>query len=111
MTLLNLTPATPKVVLLDANGTFLPDDDGNPGVLKKQLITEDFVTDLRKEYDDSGQFPAGPNFHRFASVPTIFIEEMLKDGIDVYKDKVDSKTVLSWLRKRELHGFITSKKV
>jgi len=33
------------------------------------------------------------------------------DGINVLKDKVSSKTILGWLRRKGLDGFIVSNKV
>ena len=74
----------------------------------EQYIPDDFISDLRKEREDSLHTPAG-EFHRVASIPTAWVDKWKAEGFDIMVEPINE--VLKRLRKEQLDGFITSNKV
>lgn len=80
---------------------------GDIVVKNQQVIDSEFVAGLRDERMRSTHSRAG-EFHRVASIPTLFVNEMMKEGLDVYKAPI--KDIVAWLKKRNLTDFLTSNK-
>ena len=77
-------------------------------VKHEQHIPDEFLSDLKREREDSLSTPAG-TFHRVASIPTVVADKWAKEGFDIYRAPI--KDILARLRKHELEAFITSNKV
>lgn len=75
-------------------------------VKKQQHISDDFLTANRDARFDSKE-RAG-EYHRFASIPVVVVEQWLKQGFDVYKES--PKAILKRLRQENLEAFLTSNK-
>lgn len=106
-----MLPNTAGVRLLDIMGTIDFDDADTMVIGKRQEIPQEFVQANRRQYLDSGSERGAENFHKVASIPTIFVEEMMKDGINLLKDDVPYTVVVGWLKRKGLDGFLTSSKV
>lgn len=48
------------------------------------------------------------NYHRVASIPSIFVAQFAKEGFDVYKETPSA--VISYLKRKGLEAFITTDK-
>lgn len=76
-------------------------------IVRSQDIPDDFVSDLKAQKIDPDHNRMG-EFHHFARVPTVFIEQMMKDGMDFNRASV--KDICEWLKKKQLDAFIVSNK-
>jgi hypothetical protein len=95
----------PKVI--DSLVSFHDAPGGELITEQTQYIPDEFITELRNEKAESLHTPAG-EFHRVASIPVIWVEEMRRRGLDIYRD--DIKDILKMLRKLEAEHFITTNK-
>jgi hypothetical protein len=77
-------------------------------IAEEQFIPDEFLSDLRREREDSISTPAG-EFHRVCSVPTGIADKWKREGFDIYREPAEE--ILKRLRKEQLDGFITSNKV
>ena len=75
-------------------------------VKKDQIISDDFLTANRDARFES-KAPSG-EYHRFASIPVVVVEQWLKQGFDVYKES--PKAIVKRLRQENLEAFLTSNK-
>lgn len=94
-------------------GTVLHDVDWDIGVntdglfvKKDQYISDEFLTANRDARFESKE--RAREYHRFASIPVVVVEQWLKEGFDVYKES--PKAILKRLREQNLEAFITSNK-
>lgn len=94
-------------------GTVLHDADWDIGenadglyVKKQQHISDEFLTATRDARFDSKE-RAG-EYHRFASIPVVVVEQWLKQGFDVYKES--PKAIIKRLKQENLEAFLTSNK-
>lgn len=94
-------------------GTVLHDADWNIGenvdglfIKKQQFISDEFLTANRDARFES-KAPS-KEYHRFASIPVVVVEQWLKEGFDVYKES--PKAIMKRLRQQNLEAFITSNK-
>jgi hypothetical protein len=75
-------------------------------VKKDQYISDEFLTanaDSRFESKAPSK-----DYHRFASIPVVVVEQWLKQGFDVYKES--PKAIVKRLRSENLEAFLTSNK-
>lgn len=75
-------------------------------VKKEQFISDEFLTANRDARFESNA--PSKEYHRFASIPVVVVEQWLKQGFDVYKES--PKAILKRLRAENLEAFITSNK-
>lgn len=90
--------------------SFSNDIGGGLVIKHEQYIPDDFISDLRREREDSLSTPAG-EFHRVASIPTGWVDKWKREGFDIYDKNVTNADIIKRLRKEQLDGFITSNKV
>lgn len=95
------------------NGTVLHDVEWDIGehvdglfVKKDQYISDEFLTANREARFES-KAPAR-EYHRFASIPVVVVEQWLKEGFDVYKES--PKAIIARLKRENLDAFLTSNK-
>ena len=95
------------------NGTVFHDVDWNIGqnvdglfVQKGQEISDEFLTANRDARFESKE--RAKEYHRFASIPVVVVEQWLKQGFDVYKES--PKAIVKRLRQENLEAFLTSNK-
>jgi hypothetical protein len=90
----------------------LVDFDTAPGgdliIKQSQWVPDEFLSDLRRERDDSLSTPAG-EMHRVCSIPTGVVDKWMQQGFDVHREPISE--ILKRLRKEQLDGFITTNKV
>ena len=75
-------------------------------VKKEQFIPDEFLKsnlDARFESKERAR-----EYHRFASIPVVVVEQWLKQGFDVYKES--PKAIVARLKKENLEAFLTSNK-
>lgn len=94
-------------------GTILHDADWDIGenadglfIKKQQYISDEFL-DATKDARFESKQRAG-EYHRFASIPVVVVEQWLKQGFDVYKES--PKAIVKRLRQENLEAFLTSNK-
>lgn len=75
-------------------------------MVKQQDISDQFLDRLADIRQDSGK-PAG-DYHLFAEIPVIFVEQWLREGFDIYRASI--KEIEAKLRKHNLEKFIATKK-
>jgi hypothetical protein len=103
----------PKAKTNLKSGTVLHDASWNIGenadglfVKKEQYISDEFLQANADARFDSKE--RSREFHRFASVPVVVVEQWLKQGFDVYKES--PKAIVKRLRAENLEAFLTSNK-
>jgi ribose 1,5-bisphosphokinase PhnN len=74
--------------------------------LASTLTASSFLTANRDARFESKE--RAREYHRFASIPVVVVEQWLKEGFDVYKES--PKAILKRLREQNLEAFITSNK-
>ena len=95
----------PKVELQDIQLGFIEELDDLFAV-KKQEISDQFLSrlaDIRQESNKPAE-----DFHLFAEIPVIFVEQWLKEGFDIYRASL--KEIEAKLRKENLERFIATNK-
>lgn len=75
-------------------------------VKKQQYIPDEFFTANKDSRFESKQ--RSGEFHRFASIPVVVVEQWLKEGFDVYKES--PKAIVKRLKQQNLEAFLTSNK-
>lgn len=95
------------------SGTVLHDVEWDIGqnadglfVKKDQYISDEFLTANREARFES-KAPSR-EYHRFASIPVVVVEQWLKEGFDVYKES--PKAIIKRLKDQHLDAFLTSNK-
>lgn len=76
-------------------------------IKRVQYIPDEFLSSLRQEKLDSKHVRAG-EFHRVAAIPVAVVEQLQREGFDVFKMPVQE--TLKRLRAMQLDAFITSEK-
>lgn len=82
---------------------------GDLVIKHSQYIPDEFLSDLRKQREDSLHTPAGEGFHLVGSVPTAVADRWMREGYNIYLEPVTES--LKRLRLEQLDGFIASNKV
>ena len=82
------------------------EDVGGLFAKKQQYISDEFLT-ANAESRFESKAPS-KDYHRFASVPVVVVEQWLKQGFDVYKES--PKAIVKRLRAENLEAFLTSNK-
>lgn len=79
------------------------------GLYKKssQEITDSFLTDLADQRSAGGYTDSGEML-KMASIPVVVCEQMLREGIDVYKAPI--KDIIRWLKNNDMGHFLTTDK-
>jgi hypothetical protein len=78
-------------------------------IKRTQEIPEDFLTGT-KEQRDASSAPAG-DFHKVASIPVAVVEQWMREGFDVMKDRnITVKDIVARLKKENLTAFLTTNK-
>jgi hypothetical protein len=98
-----------KLKLLDTVVDF-HDPIGNDGQLvikREQEIPADWVSDLKRDKIDADHQKMG-EFVRVAAIPTIFYEELLREGRDI--EQMSLKELVNLLKARGLDAFLTTNK-
>lgn len=75
-------------------------------VKKEQFIPDEFLTMNRDARFESKE--RAKEYHRFASIPVVVVEQWLKEGFDVYKES--PKAIIKKLKQENLEAFLTSNK-
>jgi len=81
---------------------------GDLVIKHEHYIPDEFISSLKLEKADSISTPAG-NFHRVCSIPLGAVDQMVKEGIDLYRSPI--RDIMRWLRKHDADAFITTNKV
>lgn len=74
---------------------------------KEQLIPDDFFEQTRDARFESSNNRM-KDYHRFASIPVVVVEQWLREGFDVYKEP--AKEIIKRLKRENLEAFLTSNK-
>tara|TARA_E500000331_G_scaffold201253_2_gene193211 strand:- start:1440 stop:1742 length:303 start_codon:yes stop_codon:yes gene_type:complete len=93
--------------LITTETKYIAEDDG--GVVRQhtQEIPDSFLSDLKRERENSKNQKEG-DFMRVASVPVVVHEQWLREGFDMMK--ASPKEILQRLNSQDLNAFITTKK-
>jgi hypothetical protein len=99
-------PTTPEFTT--GKQKLVKSSDGTLAIQRTQYIDPGYLKDLREEYDNSSNAPAG-NFHRCASVPVEIADKWRREGFDVFFEP--AANIIAKLRKEQMDYFITTKKI
>ena len=91
---------------IDAAMDVIQDTDGLYRTSTQEIPTS-YLDQLKREKTDSGYTKSG-EMMKMASIPVVVVEQMAKEGIDVYKAPI--KDLIKWLRNNDMGHFITSEK-
>lgn len=92
--------------VIEKQVSFHNDPGGDLVIKHEQFIPDEFMSDLRKEREDSLHTPAG-ELHRVARIPTALADEW---GMEFLMNAPVTE-ILKRLRQAQLDGFIASNKV
>ena len=92
--------------LIDAAMDVVQDTDGLYRTSTQEIPTT-YIDQLKREKTASGYTKSG-EMMKMASIPVVVVEQMAKEGIDVYKAPI--KDLIKWLRNNDMDHFITSEK-
>jgi len=92
--------------LIDASGSIFQDADGLYRA-RTQEIPDSFIQEL-KDQKTAGGYTQSGEMLKMASIPVVVVEEMLKQGVDVYKAPV--KDIIKWLKSNDMEHFLTTSK-
>lgn len=93
--------------ILDVRHDLAFDDNKIAAIQRSQTIPQWFMDQLKAERDASTA-TAADEMHKVASVPAIFIEKMMREGINFFC--ASHKDIRNWLLKNGLDHFITTNK-
>lgn len=91
---------------IDAAMDVVQDTDGLYRTSTQEIPTS-YLDQLKREKTDNGYSKSG-EMMKMASIPVVVVEQMAKEGIDVYKAPI--KDLIKWLRNNDMGHFITSEK-
>ncbi len=99
---------TSSIKLLDAEPVFV---DGPKGLVvkKEQLITDRFLQHTADMRHASSSARAG-EFHEVAAIPTVVVEQWLREGFDITAKGVTAHEIVTRLRRDNLTAFLTTNK-
>tara|TARA_B100000963_G_C22602807_1_gene661060 strand:+ start:930 stop:1226 length:297 start_codon:yes stop_codon:yes gene_type:complete len=92
--------------LIDTTTNIRQDTDGLWRTTQQE-IPDSYLSQLAEERNDNGMTKSG-EMMKMASIPVVVVEEMAKQGLDVYKAPI--KDIIKWLKNNEMGHFITSDK-
>jgi len=95
-----------KLGLLDVDATFEENVNGLY-VARSQVITDEFLTDLKNERHATASVRAGDHM-KVASVPTFVWELWMREGRDPHN--ATPRQIVRWLRDASLEAFIATEK-
>lgn len=72
-----------------------------------QQITDSFLQDLKNQKSAGGYTQSGEML-KMASIPVVVAEQMMKEGVDVYKAPI--KDIIKWLKNNDMEHFLTTSK-
>lgn len=72
-----------------------------------QHIPDSFLQDLKDQRAAGGYSHSGEML-KMASIPVVVAEQMMKEGIDVYKAPV--RDIIKWLKLNDMGHFLTTDK-
>jgi len=72
-----------------------------------QQITDSFLQDLKNQKTTNGYTQSGEML-KMASIPVVVAEQMMKEGVDVYKAPI--KDIIKWLKNNDMEHFLTTTK-
>ena len=90
--------------------------DGKMGIVQdssglyrtnSQHIPDSFLQDLKDQRTAGGYSQSGEML-KMASIPVVVAEQMMKEGIDVYKAPI--KDIIKWLKLNDMDHFLTTDK-
>lgn len=73
----------------------------------RQDIPDSFLSELADQRTAGGYSDSGEML-KMASIPVVVCEQMLKEGIDVYKAPI--KDIIKWLKNNDMGHFLTTDK-
>ena len=100
----------PTIELTDKFVTFDEDySEGKPRLVigHSMDIPDDWVSDLKRDKIDANHEPIG-NWLHFASIPTIFVEQMMAEGINF--NRATAKEITRWLNQKGPRCLVTTTK-
>jgi hypothetical protein len=102
--------ASPRqVTVLDAEPSFY-DAPGDGLIIRKdQEITDHFLDDIRDAKQHSANRHEGEFMH-VASVPTIVVEQWLREGFDIRDRNVTAADIVKKLKENSLDAFLVTNK-
>lgn len=74
-------------------------------VKRTQEITDEFLNECNDNRIASQNGPMG-EFHQFASIPTVIVDQWLREGFNVYEES--AKAIMARLSALDLGAFITT---
>lgn len=92
--------------LVDTNMGVHQDADGLYRT-NTQQITDSFLQDL-KDQKSAGGYTQSGEMLKMASIPVVVAEQMMKEGVDVYKAPI--KDIIRWLKNNDMEHFLTTTK-
>lgn len=85
------------------------DDPDAPWVVEHtQEISDDFL-EHAKALREASSAPAG-DYHQIASIPTIVVEQWMREGFNIFDQNVDAREIVKRLRAENLDAFLTTNK-
>lgn len=95
--------------LINPEITFHEDTDAALVVKKEQAIPQSFLDRLKTARDESANNRMG-DYHRVASIPTVVVEQWMRDGFNIYDKNVTAKEIVARLQRENLGAFMTTTK-
>lgn len=72
-----------------------------------QEIPDSFIKELQEQKSAGGYTNSGEML-KMASIPVVIAEQMMREGIDVYKAPI--KDIIKWLKLNDMEHFLTTSK-
>jgi len=72
-----------------------------------QHIPDSFIKELQEQKTAGGYTQSGEML-KMASIPVVIVEQMMREGIDVYKAPI--KDIIKWLKLTDMEHFLTTSK-
>ena len=81
------------------------------GVFRKhtQAISNDFLTRIKEQRDESKSRREG-EFMSVAQIPTIIVEQWMRDGFDIFSGEHSAAEIVARLKRENLQAFLTTEK-
>lgn len=82
-------------------------DAGELYQTQTQEIPDSFIKELQEQKSAGGYTQSGEML-KMASIPVVIAEQMMREGIDVYKAPI--KDIIKWLKLNDMEHFLTTSK-
>ncbi len=92
--------------ILDNQVGVKQDADGLYRTLSQE-IPDSYISALKNQKDAGGYTDTGEML-KMASIPVVIAEQMLKEGVDVYKAPI--RDIVKWLKNNDMGHFLTTDK-